>query len=69
VVSVSNCTLVLGVTGSIAAYKAVDLVWTLSTAGAGFASRTEGVKWYSTHRPLFGLTGLTEDCTLASWHI
>jgi len=49
VVSVLNCTLVLGVTGSIAAYKAVDLVWTLSTAGAGFASRTEGVKWYSTH--------------------
>ena len=39
-VSVSDRTLVLGVTGSIAAYKAVELVRTFTAAGAGFACDT-----------------------------
>ena len=34
----------------------------------GSGSRTEGADEYSTHT-LFGLTGISEDCTLASWRI
>jgi len=34
----------------------------------GSGSKAEGADGHSTHT-LFGLTGLTEDCTLASWRI